>query len=161
MEQIELFIEKAQSDSELAAKLEEMRINDAGVEEFIALATEYGFTLTKEDIEQSPNDNGELSEEQLENVAGGNPMKTGDNCYFEPASPVTLKRRYDGAIWALCRKKCNFIWTYCFCFKTSWCVDKYHKLDPTEADGYAYPWEKSTNRHDQSWSRVLIPPEWR
>ena len=33
---------------------EEMRVNDAGVEEFITLAAEYGFALTKEDIVPAP-----------------------------------------------------------------------------------------------------------
>ena len=43
---------------------------NAKVADFIALAAEYGVTLTQEDFTKKP-DEGELSDEELEAVAGG------------------------------------------------------------------------------------------
>lgn len=43
---------------------------NAKVADFIALAAEYGVTLTQEDFTKKPDD-GELSDEELEAVAGG------------------------------------------------------------------------------------------
>ena len=75
MEKIKAFIEKAKTDSELAAKLEELAKQNADVGEVIALAAEHGFTLTQEDLGaakcggcQKPC---ELSEDELDKVAGG------------------------------------------------------------------------------------------
>ena len=75
MEQIKLFIEKAKSDSELMAKLDALGKSGAGAKEVVALASEYGFTVTNEDVEAARRQNyphrGELSEEDLNNVSGG------------------------------------------------------------------------------------------
>jgi predicted ribosomally synthesized peptide with nif11-like leader len=75
MEQMKQFIEKAQSDSELMSKLGVLGKRDAGSDEFAALAAEYGFTVTKEDVEaarrQSRPHHGELSEADLGAVSGG------------------------------------------------------------------------------------------
>jgi len=77
MEQLKLFLEKAKTDSELAAKLDALGVKKAGDDEIIALAAEYGFTFTKEDIEQMKSEEPkhcgscELREEELDNVAGG------------------------------------------------------------------------------------------
>ena|GEM_PF-1223157 len=74
MEQVKAFIEKATRDEQLAAKLEELTKQNAEVGEIIALAAEYGFTFTAEDLEAAKRNAGEsreLSEEELDNVAGG------------------------------------------------------------------------------------------
>ena len=75
MEQIKLFIEKAKSDSELLSKLDALGKRDAGSDEFVALAAERGFTVTKEDVEAARHQNrpqhGELSEADLGAVSGG------------------------------------------------------------------------------------------
>ena len=75
MKQIKLFIKKAKSDSELMAKLDALGKSGAGTEEVAALAAEYGFTVTKEDMEaarlQICPRHGELSEEDLGAVSGG------------------------------------------------------------------------------------------
>ena len=77
MEQLKLFLEKAKTDSELAARLDALGAKKAGDDEVIALAAEHGFTFTKEDIEQmkqeEPKHCGscELQEEELENISGG------------------------------------------------------------------------------------------
>ena len=74
MSQLKAFIEKAQSDKELMAKLDELGAKDAGVDEVIALAKENGFTITADEIEKMKDggeESGELAEEDLEAVAGG------------------------------------------------------------------------------------------
>ena len=76
MEQMKLLIEKAKSDEALMAKLDALGAKGAGAEEIVALAAEYGFTITKEGYEselasaRAPKTE-ELSEEDLEAVAGG------------------------------------------------------------------------------------------
>jgi len=76
MEQIKAFIEKSKTDSELMAKLDTLgRKGAEGVDEAVALAAEYGFTVTKEDMEAARRQNcphhGQLSEEELDAVSGG------------------------------------------------------------------------------------------
>jgi len=75
MDQINAFIEKATRDEQLAAKLEELTKQNAEVGEIIALAAEYGFEFTAEDLEaakrESSQESRELSEEELDNVSGG------------------------------------------------------------------------------------------
>ena len=77
MEQLKAFIKKAKTDSELAAKLDELGSQKAVDDEIITLAAEYGFTFTKEDIEQMQSEEPKhcgsckLSEEELDKVAGG------------------------------------------------------------------------------------------
>jgi len=75
MEQIKLFIEKANTDSELLSKLDALGAKNAGADEVIALAAEYGFTFTAQEYEQAKArahaKTGELSEEDLDAVSGG------------------------------------------------------------------------------------------
>jgi len=78
MEQVKAFIEKAKTDSELMAKLDALgRKGAEAVDEVIALAAEYGFTVTKEDAEAARcetcprHHHGELSEYDLAGVSGG------------------------------------------------------------------------------------------
>ena len=75
MEQIKAFIEKAKVDKELMTKLDALGKKGADAEEVIALAGEYGFTVTKEDVEAARRQNCphqvELSEEDLAAISGG------------------------------------------------------------------------------------------
>ena len=75
MEQIKAFIEKANTDSELMAKLDALGAKNADAENVIALAAEYGFTFTEQEYEQAKTQarakTGELSEEDLDAVSGG------------------------------------------------------------------------------------------
>ena len=75
MSQMTAFIEKAKSDGELMEKLNALGKKNAGPDEVIALAAEYGFTVTKEEIEsarrQSCPHHGKLTEEDLDAVSGG------------------------------------------------------------------------------------------
>ena len=73
MSQIKAFFEKAKSDENLMAKLDELGKKEAPAEEIISLAAEYGFVITAEEIEQAKGlqQTGELSEEELDKVSGG------------------------------------------------------------------------------------------
>ena len=122
MEQIKLFLENAQSDNELAAKLEEMRVNDAGVEEIVALAAEYGFTITKEEFEQSPKVSGEINEEQLEDIAGG--RTNGSNCWFK-SHGTENNGRYGCSNMGVCR----FYKDRCKCFGMETCDNGKHSTN--------------------------------
>ena len=78
MEQMKAFIEKASSDSDLLAKLNELsKCGEAG--KIVALAAEYGFEITEEDCRKAAEKAScagcaktqQLTEEDLESVDGG------------------------------------------------------------------------------------------
>ena len=77
MEQMNLFISKVQSDNELRAKLDALACQNPDVGKIIELASEYGFSITEEDyiqarkVAEQPAESGELSESDLDFVAGG------------------------------------------------------------------------------------------
>ena len=76
MNQMQEFIKKAKSDRSLMAKLDELGATGAGDEAVVALAAEYGFTVTVEDCREAaakscPHRRGELAEEDLDVVSGG------------------------------------------------------------------------------------------
>ena len=74
MDQMQAFIEKAKTDKNFLATLKELGKKEMPDDEIISLAAEYGFTISKEEIENIKNnktESGELNEEDLEKVAGG------------------------------------------------------------------------------------------
>ena len=73
MEQLKAFLEKAGADSELTVKLEALNESANVSEQLIAIAAEFGFTITAAEIEEAKSltKKNELDEEQLETVAGG------------------------------------------------------------------------------------------
>jgi len=99
MSQMKAFIEKANSDESLTAKLNELGEKDIKDEEIIALAAEYGFTITKDEIENmrfhSCNSckSCEIQEEELESVAGGG-MPT-QNRWNPKICPTLTRTRYE------------------------------------------------------------------
>ena len=99
MNQIKAFFEKAMSDESLMAKLDELGKKEAPDEEIIALAAEYGFTITKEEIESMKSQScescksGEINEEDLENVAGGGSQTT--NRFDPKVCPNLTRTRYE------------------------------------------------------------------
>ena len=66
-EQLKAFLVKANVDTSLQEKLKAAA--DADV--FVAIAKEAGFSITSEDIQSMQSASVELSEEELEGVAGG------------------------------------------------------------------------------------------
>ena len=64
-EQLKAFIAKAKGDSNLQEKLNAAADNDA----VVAIAKEAGFSISADDLTKAQS---ELSEEELEGVAGGN-----------------------------------------------------------------------------------------
>jgi len=76
MNQMQAFIEKAKNDKELMAKLNTLGASGAEADKIVALAAEYGVTITAEDCRQASEQagtrkSGELKEEDLEAAAGG------------------------------------------------------------------------------------------
>ena len=74
MEQLHAMLEKAKTDKELTARLYELSQKDDASDEIIALAAEYGFAVTAEDLENHKSCGGkcsELSAEELATVSGG------------------------------------------------------------------------------------------
>ena len=109
MNQITAFIEKAKSDGKLMAKLDKLGEKGAKDEDIISLAVEYGFTITKEEIEAMKNQscssckNCEIGEEDLENVAGGSKKET-QNRYDPNVCPNLTRTRYE------CVGLLNIVW---------------------------------------------------
>jgi len=127
MDQLNAFIEKTKSDDGLKAKVEALGQKGAGIDDYIALAAEYGFVITAEEFNEVSK-HGELSEDDLENVAGG--MSNSGKCYFTP----TGKTINDG--WgyrAECNSYCGYIKEFmCECHGSAGstiCIDRWHKLE--------------------------------
>ena len=84
------FLEEAWKNEELKEKLLKITDPDTAVEQTIAVAKEYGFTLAEEDFEENSQDESDedLSFDELEAVAGGETTyigpglgNVGDGCY--------------------------------------------------------------------------------
>ena len=67
-EQLKAFLEKVKSDAELQEKLKA----SADANAVVAIAKEAGFSITAEDIQSMQSSTTELSDEELEEAAGGN-----------------------------------------------------------------------------------------
>ncbi|QNI54570.1 nif11-like leader peptide domain protein [Synechococcus sp. BIOS-E4-1] len=69
-EQLKTFIEKVQGDDNLQAKLKAAADPDA----VVAIAKEAGFSISADELKKAPKRlfQSEISEEELEGVAGGN-----------------------------------------------------------------------------------------
>jgi len=67
----------------------------------------------------------ELSEDQLETVAGGVGASV-IPCYFEPKG---RSKEVSGATWLECNASCGFYKAQCGCRFTEVCVDRWHKLE--------------------------------
>jgi len=126
MEQIKALIEKAKTDKDIMAKLDALGSKDAGTDEIITLAKEYGFTVTADEIEKfkgNEKNTGELKEEELEVVAGGGSAN-----------------RYDSTCKNMTRTKYNCVGFMMKC----WCDHYNRKHDPdTEKSGpkcYYWHW---------------------
>ena len=66
-EQLNAFLEKVKSDTELQDKLKAAGSNEAAIE----IAKDAGFAITAEDIQSMQSATVELSDEELEGAAGG------------------------------------------------------------------------------------------
>ena len=143
MTQMQAFIEKAKNDKALMAKLDALGVAGAEPDKIIALAAEYGFTITAEDYRQAAKaageqKTGELNEEDLEAAAGGeqghfpsNPIISSE-CWFKHNGGSEMR---NGAY----RKKCQAFactalvfggeftaWYRCPCWGSGKCIDGWH-----------------------------------
>ena len=66
-EQLKAFLEKVKADTSLQEKLKAAADSDA----VLAIAKDAGFSISAEDLKNAPQE--ELSDEELEGVAGGGP----------------------------------------------------------------------------------------
>ena len=73
-EQLNAFLEKVKGDTTLQEKLKAAGSNEAAIE----IAKAAGFAITAEDIQSMQSATAELSDEELENAAGG----WGNTCTF-------------------------------------------------------------------------------
>ncbi len=74
-EQLKAFLEKVQADTSLQEKLK--AAVDANA--VVAIAKEAGFSLSADDINKAQSAQSELSEEELEGVAGGVDVMEGED----------------------------------------------------------------------------------
>ena len=102
MDQLKAFFDKAKTDEELMAKLYELGKREAPDEEIIALASEHGFTITKEEIEIMKSHSCssyvscKIQEEDLENATGGyNEDAPTKNRYDPKTCPTTTRTKYE------------------------------------------------------------------
>jgi len=149
MEQLNAFMEKAKSDNELTEKLNTLAEKGAGADEYIKIAAEYDFTITEDDFEKANKAN-ELSEEQLEDVAGGDDggWVRHSCCWFTP----TGNRTKDGnSTLVQCNSSCKNLFTgyMCSCHGTYMCRNKWHTLS-SDTDLLA---DTSYSNH-----RAKVPP---
>ena len=66
-EQLKAFLEKVKSDTELQEKLKSVTSAEAAIE----VAKDSGFSITLEDIQTLQSEASEISDQELENAAGG------------------------------------------------------------------------------------------
>ena len=66
-EQLKAFLEKVKADTSLQEKLKAAANPDA----MAAIAKEAGFSISADDLKNAPNAYAQLSDEELEGVAGG------------------------------------------------------------------------------------------
>jgi predicted ribosomally synthesized peptide with nif11-like leader len=64
LEQLKAFLEKVKADTSLQERLK----SDSDADAVVAIATEAGFSISSDDLKNAQS---ELSEEELEDVAGG------------------------------------------------------------------------------------------
>jgi predicted ribosomally synthesized peptide with nif11-like leader len=77
-EQLKAFLEKVKGDTSLQEKLKAA----ADANAVAAIAKEAGFSISADDLSKVQS---ELSDEELEGVAGGRPCVPGNNRYVPPA----------------------------------------------------------------------------
>ena len=82
-EQLKAFLEKVKADNSLQEKLKAAADSDA----VLAIATEAGFSISADDLKNAQS---ELSEEELEFVAGGGPATHPTNGCCPPGAPTRL-----------------------------------------------------------------------
>ena len=141
MSQLNEFIEKAKSDQAISEKLKALGVKGASLEDYAALATEYGFSIKTVELEEIEK-NRELNENELEEVSGGG-TENGPNCYFTP----TGEKKY---VYYAERIKCNSFcgyhaWT-CHCWGIpDVCKDKWHLVETSGHVDYLAPYNKSNH----------------
>ena len=108
MSQLTEFLEKAENDNELMEKLDELGRKEASDEEIISLASNYGFTITNEEIEDFKTrdiKSIQINESELASVSGG--FGWGSLNMWDPDICPTLGRTRFECVGFLEKKWCN------------------------------------------------------
>ena len=134
MEQINSLISAMEDDDALANEIQ--RLAQAGnISKLVETAAQKGFIITEADWNESMDagsaENGEMSEDQLENVTGGShgtgnlsdPLLSPECWYWSPYGSDKCKRE-------TCVKYTNgkhgWLWYKCRCHGTSRCKNNFH-----------------------------------
>ena len=97
-EQLKAFIAKVKDDSSLQEKLKAAADTDA----VVAIAKEAGFSISADNLENSES---ELSDQELESVAGGFEPSTNDGWVWDGRTGACCARnssRWNGEYWEQC-----------------------------------------------------------
>ena len=93
------------------------------------------------------NENKKISEEKLEEVAGGDDTIHG-KCYFQPEKPF-VSYKADGTYWVKCKSKC-FPFGTCRCHGQANCKDRYHKMEQSPVNPRRwFPTDYRHYNHDE------------
>jgi len=122
MNDLHAMFDKAKNDKEFEAKLSALGESGAAADEVIAFAAEHGFTITEDELNPCGGDCTELSEDDLETVAGGEGSGL-LKCYFTPKTNIPV---LNGAWWLECASNCSIL---CACYRMNFCKDKWHLID--------------------------------
>ena len=86
-EQLKAFLEKVKSDTELQEKLKAASTPEAAMD----IAKAAGFAITAEDIQSMQSQSGELSDEELEDAAGGRCIRrSAEICHFSAPTKANV-----------------------------------------------------------------------
>jgi len=99
------------------------------------------------------NEEKELNEDQLEDIAGGS---GGYKCYFVPKRPFEYKEAH-GGIAVKCDSACNPVGGRCCCHNSVFCTDRWHVVEqskPTPDMWFAKP----RNDYNHSDGSKIIQP---
>jgi len=100
MEALREFLKKASQDDELQKKVEEYIGDEAGPDRFVALGQEHGFEFSPREAVYHLYElqNAELSDEQLESVAGGAGLASFSGKLTQKVSPMWFDRSRLGSV---------------------------------------------------------------
>jgi len=141
MEQMKSFIAAVQADAAFNEEIHSL-LGDGKIAEVIEAAARKGFTITEADIPENSeikdaeicgSINGELTEEALENVAGGTGGDAG-NPYRSPTCWFYSLSGGDKCTRTTCKKPVYQLpllipqWYICNCFGTARCVGSLHHV---------------------------------
>jgi len=104
------------------------------------------------------NENEEISEENLEEVAGGDDDDSmGTKCYFQPEKPFKYIKE-NRVPWVKCRSDCfGLVGSLCKCHGSTFCKDKYHMMEQDSGNPQRWHPTKVRERNHHEWTKTVEP----